>query len=138
MKQDAAPIPRTQRIGRLGEQLAAQFLEQNGYTILECNYRARHDEIDIIGQDEQHLVFFEVKTRCCLYPGASRYGRPSAAVNRTKQSHLLTAARSYLHDHPGTGLQPRMDVIEIYLGQAEPGTTPPVLKIHHIRNAFGA
>ena len=130
--------PQTKRIGLLGEQLAVQFLEKNGYTVLERNYRAGHEEIDIIGRSEKYLVFFEVKTRSCLYPGASRYGRPSSAVRYGKQSHLLSAARTYLHTHPHTGLQPRMDVIEVYLGRAAPGVMPPVLKIHHIRNAFGA
>lgn len=51
------------RLGRTGEQLAAEHLERRGFTIVERNHRTRWGEIDVIAADEQRIVFCEVKTR---------------------------------------------------------------------------
>ncbi len=125
-------------VGQLGEDVAVKFLTEAGYTVLERNVHLSHQEIDIIACDEQFLVFFEVKTRSCLTSDHLRYGRPATAVTKTKQHHLLTAARAYLRKHPENRLQPRLDVIEVYLKKTPPGAPPVLLHIHHIRNAFGA
>ena len=119
-------------VGRIGEQIAVQFLVQNGYTVVERNWRHGHQEVDIIAKDDRFLVFVEVKTRSCLSPEDLRYGRPARAVNQTKQKNLLLAARAYLGSHARLSLQPRLDVIEVYLHPTD--STP--LKVHHIRNAF--
>ena len=125
-------------VGMTGEDVAAKFLEQNGYTVIERNYRSGHQEIDIIARDEQFLVFVEVKTRSCLIPQNMAYGRPASAVSATKQHHITTAARAYLRAHPDHNLQPRLDVIEVYLKKTTAGAPPQLLDIHHIRNAFFA
>lgn len=49
--------------GNIGEDAAAEFLEKNGYKILERNYSVRGGEIDIIAQKNDILAFVEVKTR---------------------------------------------------------------------------
>ncbi|MBE6620304.1 MAG: YraN family protein [Ruminococcaceae bacterium] len=121
-----------------GEDVAAKFLEQNGYTVIERNYRSGHREIDIIARDEQFLVFVEVKTRSCLIPERMAYGRPASAVSATKQKNIVAAARAYLRAHPDNILQPRLDVIEVYLKKTVAGAPPQLLDIHHIRNAFMA
>lgn len=125
-------------VGMTGEDVAAKFLEQNGYTVIERNYRYGHEEIDIIAADEQFLVFVEVKTRSCHIPEAMAYGRPAAAVSATKQRHIVSAARAYLRSHPHFPHQPRLDVIEVYLKKTVAGAPPQLLDIHHIRNAFMA
>ena len=125
-------------VGWTGEDVAANFLEQNGFTVLERNYRSGHQEIDIIARDEEFLIFVEVKTRSCLLPEHLTYGRPSQAVGSTKQRHIITAAKNYLRTHPENTLQPRIDVIEVYLKKAKEGAPPHLLNIHHIRNAFFA
>lgn len=51
------------RLGRVGEQLAAEHLERRGYAIVCRNYRTRWGEIDMIAADERRIVFCEVKTR---------------------------------------------------------------------------
>ncbi len=51
------------RLGRAGEQLAAEHLERRGFAILVRNHRTRWGEIDLIAADEQRIVFCEVKTR---------------------------------------------------------------------------
>lgn len=123
-------------VGMTGEDVAAKFLEQNGYTVIERNFRSGHQEIDIIASDEQFLVFVEVKTRSCLIPESMAYGRPARAVSAAKQKNIVAAARNYLRQHPGNALQPRLDVIEVYLKKTAAGAPPQLLDIHHIRNAF--
>ena len=125
-------------VGMTGEDVAAKFLEQNGYTVIERNYRCGHEEIDIIAADEQFLVFVEVKTRSCHIPDSTVYGRPASAVSATKQRHVVSAARAYLRSHPENTRQPRLDVIEVYLKKTTAGAPPQLLDIHHIRNAFMA
>lgn len=130
--------PSKTELGRMGEQIAMQFLQQNGYTVLERNVHCGHQEIDLIVADEHALVFVEVKTRSCISTQPGRYGRPARAVDRTKQHNLLLAAQAYLRNHPKNGLCPRLDVVEVYVQSGWTGDVPPtVLKIHHIRNAFG-
>lgn len=125
-------------VGMTGEDVAAKFLEQNGYTVIERNFRSGHQEIDIIARNEQFLVFVEVKTRSCLIPESMAYGRPARAVSTTKQKNIVAAARNYLRQHQGNTLQPRLDVIEVYLKKTAAGAPPQLLDIHHIRNAFMA
>lgn len=132
--------PKRQSLGQIGETLAAQYLEQNGCSVLCRNYRSAHQEIDIIAKDATTLIFVEVKTRSCTadeLTAAPRYGRPAAAVTAVKQKNLTLAARAYLREHPVSGCRMRFDVIEVYIRRGTDGTHPDdILKIHHIRSAF--
>lgn len=132
--------PKTQKdaVGMAGEQIAVQFLHDNGYTVIERNYHHGRQEIDIIARDAQFLIFVEVKTRSCTTPESLTYGRPAHAVGAKKQHNVTLAAKAYLRQHPNLGLQPRLDVIEVYLRGSGMGTLPTALKINHIRNAFFA
>lgn len=113
--------------GAWGEQAAADFLVQKGYTILARNYRTRRGEIDIIAVCEKYLVFVEVKTR-----RSGRFCTAREAVDERKQRRLILTAEQWMQAHP-TALQPRMDVIEVYGFENE-----PVYEIHHLENAFDA
>lgn len=127
-----------QLIGRLGEDLAADFLKKDGYSIVKRNLHLGRNEIDIIAEDKNYIVFVEVKTRTCQYPESGEYGIPSRAVDSEKRKNTVKAARDYLSlNH--TEKQPRIDVVEVYLlEQSEPLLTPKPIKINHIRNAFDA
>ena len=70
-------------LGQIGEELAALYLERNGYKIIERNFRYKKYEIDIIAKYNKELVFIEVKTR-----SNKIYGRPIEAVNNIKQKHI--------------------------------------------------
>lgn len=122
----------TRQIGDLGEQMAADYLTQQGYTVIARNYYAAHHEIDIIARYGAYICFVEVKTR--RSSEAVKYGRPAAAVSYTKQKRLISAAEQYLRQNPGCG-QPRMDVIEVYLpdGIPEPERAE---RIVHMPGAF--
>ena len=104
--------------GRMGEMAAAIRLTELGCTVLYHNLYMGHDEIDIVAEDETHIIFAEVKTRHA-YPGHSdRYGSPSSAVDARKAACLIRAAGAYMSAHPGTGKIPRIDVIEVYADPA--------------------
>ncbi|MES2004242.1 MAG: YraN family protein [Bacteroidota bacterium] len=81
--------------GNRGEALAAAWLEKNGYTLLEKNWRFRHWEVDLIASKGRFLHFVEVKTRHSL-----RYGRPEESITRDKMSNLRNAAEEYQYLHP--------------------------------------
>lgn len=121
-------------VGLIGEDAAAEFFEAQGFSVVARNIHLSHLEIDLILENEEFLVFVEVKTRSCLYPGSSSFGRPATAVDKRKRLNIASAAAEYLRRNP-TEKQPRIDVIEVYLSR---GDCPSVLKIEHIRNAFGA
>lgn len=95
--------------GRRYETMAAAFLEQQGYTIIEQNYRDRRGEIDLIAKDGNDLVFVEVK-----YRHDSRNGYPEEAVGYAKQQHIRHTAEYYLYSHHFPGDTPcRFDVVGI-------------------------
>ena len=130
------PMTDKQVLGKLGEDLAADYLEKNGYSIKSRNHRVAKNELDIIAEDSDYIVFVEVKTRSCLYPESGQYGIPSRAVDESKRKNTVKASRDYLSSYYG-GKQPRIDVIEVYLLEDKSEfKTPKVLKINHIRNAF--
>ena len=123
------------QIGRYGEDLAAAHLIEHGFTITRRNYRVGRCEIDIIAENEKYILFVEVKTRSIIDPAIkSQYGRPGRAVTYDKKVRTLTAARTYLHDHP-TQKWARMDVMELYLKQSD-STAPQLLKLEWITNAY--
>ncbi|MBE6618426.1 MAG: YraN family protein [Ruminococcaceae bacterium] len=118
-------------LGRAGESIACDYLEKKGFTVVRRNYTVRGGEIDIIAENETHIVFVEVKTRSAGY-SIKKYGRGAAAVNDSKKEHLIFAAKSYLRAFPSKK-KPRLDVIEITL---EHGEGAVAASISHFPNAF--
>ena len=128
----------TKSIGDFGEGIAADFYIKEGYKIRERNYHHSHNEIDIIAENERFVVFVEVKTRSVLYVGSGNFGRPASSVDYEKQKRTVAAAQNYIIKNK-LNKQPRIDVVEVYLKKKETDEDTPieVLKINHIRNAFG-
>jgi putative endonuclease len=79
-----------QRLGKWGENLAAEYLEQKGFQILARNYRTSYGEIDLIASKQGVTVFVEVKTR-----SGRGFGLPEEAVTPSKQQHLMEAIQAY-------------------------------------------
>ena len=117
--------------GQIGENAAAEFLMQRGFSVLTRNYTVRGGEIDIIAENETHLVFVEVKSRLSERH-IDRFGRPAAAVTYEKQRHLITAARAYLVQYPSDKIK-RFDVAEVYLTDT---AMPAVQSLNYIKSAF--
>ncbi|MEL1240977.1 YraN family protein [Flavobacterium flavipallidum] len=95
-------------LGKLGEELAVEFLEKNGYTILETNWTFQKAEIDIIAQIDDTLAIVEVKTRSSL-----EFGLPQDAVN-TKKIKLLTKAIDNYVVEKDLDINVRFDIISIH------------------------
>ena len=125
-----------QRLGRLGEDAVMSRYARAGFSMVGRNVRQFPNEIDLILQNETHLVFVEVKTRHAVPGVRSRYGRPADAVNKAKRARVVEAAQAYLRAHP-TKLQPRIDLAEVYVTRRADGTDE-VTKVLIFPNAFGA
>ena len=83
------------KIGSIYEAMAADYLMQQGYHIIERNYRCRIGEIDLIGIEQGCLCFIEVK-----YRKDSKAGDPLEAVDVRKQRKIIQTAQYYLLTHP--------------------------------------
>lgn len=115
-------------LGARGEALAADYLEKNGYRILDRNYRCRMGEIDLVARKENTLAFVEVKLR-----KNTSYGEAREFVTASKQHKLIMAARHYLMTHPwAEEMTLRFDVVEIYAPQG----TEKKTEIRHLIDAF--
>jgi len=77
--------------GALAEQLAAQYLQQQGLKVIQANYHCRFGEIDLIMQDGDTHVFVEVRLR-----SNASFGGAAASIDARKQSKLLKTAQFYL------------------------------------------
>jgi len=110
--------------GNIGESVAANYLRSVGYEIIDRNYHSRYGEVDIIAVNAIFVVFVEVKTR-----KTSAFATAVESVNYRKQAKIRTTAELWLQEHD-TNLQPRFDVVEIYINQ---GREP---EVNHIENAF--
>ena len=107
--------------GKKGEAEAIAFLKNEGYNIIETNFKTKLGEIDIVAKDkENRIIFVEVKAR-----ETARFGYPRQAVNKEKQRTIRMTAELYLKIKKQTKAYTRFDVIEILAG-----------KITHIKNAF--
>ena len=123
-------IPTKKRkTGDEGEQIASEYLSSLGYNVIRRNVRISHKEIDIIAENDDYTVIVEVKTISASYRDATQQClRPSDNITRAKIQNILYAAKSWCTRNY-TGKPPRIDVIEVYLGD-----TPP--KVVHIENAI--
>ena len=77
--------------GAQAEKLAAQYLQRQGLTLVESNYRCRMGEIDLILRDGETLVFAEVRQR-----SSNDFGGAAASINGRKQMKLILTAEHYL------------------------------------------
>lgn len=109
------------KTGHEYETMAAEYLKAKGYGILMQNFYTKFGEIDIIAQDEEYIVFVEVK-----YRANGEKGHPLEAVNTKKQQKIKKVAQYYLVKQKKSVERPcRFDVIGV-LGE----------ELIHIENAF--
>jgi len=102
--------PTSKTIGDNAESMAEHFLIKQGITVIEKNYRDFPGEIDLIAEDQDTLVFIEVKFR-----KSTNFGQPFEAVTRAKQKKIIRTAQSYLQKHPKLANKAcRFDVISIH------------------------
>ena len=82
-------------LGTIKEQLAAAFLIEKGYEIIDKNFRGRQGEIDLVAMKDKELHFVEVK-----YRKNTAYGYPAEAVDYRKQSKICKVSDYYRLTHP--------------------------------------
>ena len=99
-----------QRLGKLGEEAAAKYLQEHGYLIIERNWRCRSGEIDIIARKQEQIVFVEVRTRA-----SKSFGTPQESVTPRKQRQVRQTASIYLYQHRIADAPLRFDLISIQL-----------------------
>ena len=108
--------------GALGENLAQEYLEKNGYKILDKNWHySKFCELDIVAKKDNELVFIEVKYRTTSFCGS-----PFEAVNYNKLNNLKTAIMAYLQQTKENFKTYRLDVIGI-IGKDD-------FQIEHLKN----
>lgn len=116
--------PDTKKEGDRGESVAAGYLREKGFLILERNYRYQRGEIDIVANDGDELVFVEVKTR-----RSQAFGTPEESITSRKEDLLKRTAEGYCFEHQIDRTPCRFDVVAI--DQKRNG-----IEIRHIKNAF--
>jgi putative endonuclease len=109
--------------GKEAENLAADFLKQQGYEIVERNYRYQRSEIDLIVRKENWLVFVEVKMR-----SSDAFGYPEEFVDYRKAKNIVFGAEQYTFEQNYEG-NVRYDVVAISLRNGKP-------EIRHFEDAF--
>ena len=110
-------------LGKLGEELAVDFLLKKGYKIRAKNWRYLKAEVDIIAQKENTLIAVEVKTRSSDY-----FGDPQDFITKKKIKLLVMAMNEYVVSRD-LDVEVRFDIIAILRNQK--GT-----KIEHLEDAF--
>lgn len=100
--------------GDYGESLACQYLQKQGYKILERNYRIRGGEIDIVAREKETLVFVEVKTRW-----SHEYGLPTESMTPWKIKFLLKTARFYIQKIGWGNKEYRLDFVGVDFAESK-------------------
>lgn len=113
------------RLGRCGEDIAAEHLERQGYRILERNWRCARGEIDIVASRGNQLVFVEVKTRSSL-----DFGHPLESITLVKLSRLRSLALSWCASHPQVSGVIRIDAVAVIAPRDAP------YQVEHLAGVF--
>ena len=114
-----------QVFGKEAEVAAEQYLRQHKYRILGRNVRFSNGELDIVAQQDDTIVFVEVKAR-----KTKQFGGASYAVTPQKQQRLIQLAAQYLASHKMTNCLARFDVMLYQCDESHVG------HLEHVVNAF--
>jgi putative endonuclease len=102
------PVAKNSDLGHQGERIALEVLKEQGYRILEKNFRTRLGEIDIIARHKDTICFVEVKTRKSLTRGV-----PQESITPAKRHKLAQVALCYLKQKKLFSQKARFDVVAI-------------------------
>ncbi|MFJ4106499.1 YraN family protein [Oerskovia enterophila] len=100
-------------VGRYGEKIAARYLVEAGWVVLDRNWRGTRGELDVVARDGDVLVVVEVKTR-----RGTAYGHPAEAVTPDKLARLRRLTGEWMAAHPVRPGSVRIDVVAVVLPQA--------------------
>lgn len=107
----------TQKIGKLGEDVASMFLVKHGFDVLERNYTKKWGEIDIIAKKDDRLYFIEVKSKSVsnLENVSRETSRPEDNMHPWKLKRLRRVVETYLISHRIGGTDWRFDLLVVYI-----------------------
>ena len=111
-------------LGRIGENIIADYITKLGYKVVERNFECNQGEIDIVAKDIEEFVFIEVKTRTDI-----SYGEASEAVTDTKKRHLINSIKYYIYKQKLENQPIRIDVAEVYINKGK-------VKVNYIKQAI--
>ncbi len=114
-------------IGWNGEAMAAQIMEEKGYSVLDKNWHIGHLEVDVIASNNKEIVFVEVKTRTSCFGNV----HPEEYVDEIKKRRIIAAANAYIKFNH-IDKSPRFDIIGLQINPK----TGEFIYINHIENAF--
>lgn len=117
---------RRKETGRAGENAAAHYLTEKGYTILERNWSTRLGELDIIASEKEQIIFVEVRTTSGV-----RFGFGYQSVDIRKQQKVRRLALQYIQQKRLEHLPIRFDVVSVLLDRGISS-----IQIDHIEGAF--
>ena len=115
-KMENATTATHNEVGVWGEEQAAHYLQQKGYTIIEHDWKSGHKDIDLIALDGETVVFVEVKTRRNRI-----FGEPEDAVNYAKMKNLRAAFNHYIK-YKCIDKNTRFDIVSV-IGTPDGGLT---------------
>jgi len=113
-----------QRLGLLGERIAARWLRKRGWRVVDHRFRNGHRDLDLVVQRGGTVAFVEVKTRTDL-----NFGGPASAVDFYKLQQLRRSALVWMARFGRSGIEYRIDVVAVWI-------TPELVKIFHVENAY--
>ena len=118
------------QLGREGEAVAARYLEDAGWRVLERNYRAGRNEVDLIVVRGRTVAFVEVKSRRGM-----DFGHPLEAITAHKRGEIAKVARAWVRARGGLrGLVLRFDAVAVSFERTRGDTEAP--RIEHVADAW--
>jgi putative endonuclease len=121
---NALGMSQKQILGKYGEDVAAQYLLDRGYEILERNWRCAIGEIDLVAKDKSRFVFVEVKTR-----NGTGYGHPFEAITAIKMSRMRKLVAQWCIQNEKSGAQVRLDAISVLVKSGR-------VAVEHLKQVF--
>lgn len=113
-----------QILGKYGEDLAAQYLNDRGYQIVDRNWRCALGEIDIIAMHRGRYIFVEVKTR-----SGTGFGHPFEAITTSKVSRMRRLVSQWCIANEKAGVTVRLDAIAVLISSGR-------VAVEHLKQVF--
>ena len=109
---------RAENLGEEGEEITARYLRENGYQILDRNWRIKEGELDIVAlSPDDEIIFVEVKSR-----SSAAYGDPLESISVDKAMRIQRLALAWLAMHQRLGANFRIDAVGILIGRTGEAT----------------
>lgn len=115
------------KTGKSGEDRVAAYLRKSGWSVIKRNFQCRYGEIDIIAENDEYIIFVEVKTR-----KKNSLTSPAESVTHAKQQRIMLTAQDYL-SKTLCEKQPRFDVAAVTVEETKDGKR---FHLDYIQNAF--